>query len=263
MGYIKSASDIKCVNMETGEVKILNGVVNIQEVGEIMNRITWDNYSLNTIETTKSNNNEWIWITAYKGTDKNMCCRGFQYNMDEEFVMPEEKVEVCHAGFHACKSPTDTRTYYGDIFNDRYFEVKLLIRKNENYGGKVVGRSIRFIRELSDKEIYDNIVCDTAYTVDEFIKMKANHWDNIEVQTYVTYKMFIEFGKQISEYYNEDGVITPIDFSLPFTTIIDIMIHNLNTIRWTKSTREQRNTFVAYLNKLYNIIDNYRRGKNG
>ena len=27
--------------------------------------------------------NEWVWVEGYKGTDKDMCCRGYQYELDD------------------------------------------------------------------------------------------------------------------------------------------------------------------------------------
>ena len=46
-------------------------------------------------------------IKSYKGFNKNMTCRGFQYKEYEE-----EIVEVCDHGFHACEYPLDCLNYY-------------------------------------------------------------------------------------------------------------------------------------------------------
>lgn len=29
------------------------------------------------VKTPSSPKEEWVWVEGYKGTDKNMCCRGF------------------------------------------------------------------------------------------------------------------------------------------------------------------------------------------
>lgn len=48
-------------------------------------------------------------ITSYKGFDKNMQCRGFQYEVGKEYEMDGE-IKCCNRGFHACKSPMEVWT---------------------------------------------------------------------------------------------------------------------------------------------------------
>lgn len=43
-------------------------------------------------------------IKSYKGFNKDMTCRGFQYE--------EETADACHSGFHACEYPLDCFNYY-------------------------------------------------------------------------------------------------------------------------------------------------------
>jgi hypothetical protein len=61
-------------------------------------------------------------ITSYKGFDKNMQCRGFQYEVGKEYEI-EGEIKCCNRGFHACKSPLEVWDYY-DILNSRYAEVE-------------------------------------------------------------------------------------------------------------------------------------------
>ena len=61
-------------------------------------------------------------ITSYKAFDKNMQCRGFQYEVGKEYEMDGE-IKCCNRGFHACKSPLEVWDYY-DILNSRYAEVE-------------------------------------------------------------------------------------------------------------------------------------------
>lgn len=43
-------------------------------------------------------------IKSYKAFDKNMQCRGFQYEVGKEYEIDGE-IKCCDRGFHACKSP--------------------------------------------------------------------------------------------------------------------------------------------------------------
>lgn len=61
-------------------------------------------------------------ITSYKGFDKNMKCRGFQYEVGKEYEMDGE-IKCCNQGFHACKSPMEVWDYY-DMLDSRYAEVE-------------------------------------------------------------------------------------------------------------------------------------------
>ena len=49
-------------------------------------------------------------IKSYKGFNKDMTCRGFQYEEGKEYE--EETEDVCHSGFHACEHPLDCLGYY-------------------------------------------------------------------------------------------------------------------------------------------------------
>ena len=62
-------------------------------------------------------------ITSYKGFDKDMKCRNFQYEIGKEYEMGSD-VEVCKRGFHACENPMDVLNYYKCMFNDRYCVVE-------------------------------------------------------------------------------------------------------------------------------------------
>lgn len=62
-------------------------------------------------------------MKAYKGFNKDMTCRGFQYEEGKEYEC-EGKVKVCENGFHACESPLDCFEYYNPA-ESVYHEVEL------------------------------------------------------------------------------------------------------------------------------------------
>ena len=49
-------------------------------------------------------------IKSYKGFNKDMTCRGFQYEEGKEYE--EDTADACHSGFHACEYPLDCLGYY-------------------------------------------------------------------------------------------------------------------------------------------------------
>ena len=91
-------------------------------------------------------------ITSYKGFDKNMKCRGFQYEVGKEYEMDGE-IKYCKQGFHACKSPMEVWDYY-DMLSSRYAEVEQSgkIDKEEN-STKVCSSRIKIKAELKLADI--------------------------------------------------------------------------------------------------------------
>ena len=61
-------------------------------------------------------------IKAYKGFDKDLKCRGFQYEIGKEYE--EEKASACNCGFHACEMPIEVLEYYEPGKQSRYCEVE-------------------------------------------------------------------------------------------------------------------------------------------
>ena len=61
-------------------------------------------------------------IIAYKAMDKNMTCRGKQYEVGKTYY--EDKADCCHAGMHACENPLDVLHYYPLRDGPRFFEVE-------------------------------------------------------------------------------------------------------------------------------------------
>ncbi len=56
-------------------------------------------------------------IKGFKGFDKDMKCKGFQYEVGKEYKC--DKAKACETGFHFCENPIDVFSYYAP--NDSVF----------------------------------------------------------------------------------------------------------------------------------------------
>lgn len=119
---------------------------------------------------TLSKEEEWIWVEGFKGTDKDMKCNGYQYELGKQHDMPEDaKIELCRNGFHLCEELHHVFEYYPIGYGNRFFKVKALVRKKDlesveynfhvPYGtNKLTSKSIVFERELEPDEIITDAI---------------------------------------------------------------------------------------------------------
>ena len=86
-------------------------------------------------------------MKSYKGFDKNLKCRDFQYEIGKEYEMDGE-IKVCSRGFHACESPFDVFDHY-TMIDSRFCEVEQdgNISK-EDRGTKICSSKIKIKAEL-------------------------------------------------------------------------------------------------------------------
>ena len=89
-------------------------------------------------------------IKGYKGFNKDMTCRGFQYEEGKEYET--DKAEVCEKGFHACEYPLDCFSYYNPT-ESVYHEVEqsgdISKRKDEYDDTKIASTKIKIGAKLS------------------------------------------------------------------------------------------------------------------
>ena len=91
-------------------------------------------------------------IKSYKGFDRDLKCRGYQYEVGKEYTMDGD-ISCCNRGFHACESPLDVLDYY---FLDesgqmaRFCEVEQSGKIDKESGNtKVCSSKIKIKAELS------------------------------------------------------------------------------------------------------------------
>jgi len=91
-------------------------------------------------------------MKGYKGFDKDLKCRGFEYEIGKIF---EENVkpECCERGFHFCEYPLDVFNYY-DPTTSRFCEVEALGKVDKNNDDtKVSTNKIRIGAELNFEKL--------------------------------------------------------------------------------------------------------------
>ena len=85
-------------------------------------------------------------MKAYKGFDKNLKCKGFQYEVGKTYE--EKDAKLCETGFHACEAPLNVMDYYPP-HESRYCEVELdNVSKERSNDTKVVGKKITIGAEI-------------------------------------------------------------------------------------------------------------------
>ena len=92
-------------------------------------------------------------MKAYKGFNKDLTCRGFQYEVGKTYET--DKADLCNSGFHACLDPLDCFSYYSPA-TSVYHEVEIEDNgQRSDEDSKVVGKKITIGKELSVKQICD------------------------------------------------------------------------------------------------------------
>ena len=105
-------------------------------------------------------------MKCYKGFDRDLKCRGYQYEIGREYE--EREVEICSKGFHACEYPLDVFGYY-DPASSRYCEVDLDANDQTHDDSKRFGKHIKIGAEIGIPGIVKASV--------EYIKNQVD-WDN-------------------------------------------------------------------------------------
>ena len=86
-------------------------------------------------------------MKGYKGFDKDLKCRGFQYEVGKEFTH-EGKVEVCESGYHFCTVPLDVFRYYNPA-SSRFCEVESTgDERTHGEDSKVATSKLRVVAEI-------------------------------------------------------------------------------------------------------------------
>lgn len=114
-------------------------------------------------------------MKAYKGFNRDLKCRGFQYEIGKEYE--EKDAKLCKRGFHACENPLDVLRYYPPS-GSRFCEVELdEISPKRGGDSKVVGKKIRIETEIGLAGIINAGVQFIAKKAENNYKKVANTGD--------------------------------------------------------------------------------------
>ena len=111
-------------------------------------------------------------MKMYKGFDKDLKCRDFQYEIGKTYEEPT--ADLCSSGFHACEYPLDVFGYYAPDKMSRYCEVDLdvLSNKKSNEDSKRCGKKIAVKAEIG---IAGLVKAAVEYTMEKAIPENSEH----------------------------------------------------------------------------------------
>lgn len=166
-------------------------------------------------------------IIGFKGFDKNLKCRDFQYEVGRDYLMPSDSVKICSSGFHFSEKLIQTMNFYGKHSNNRYCLVKGFIPddkiNNWRQSDKVVTHNLKIIKELT-KEDVELIIKEektsNKLTLDEIFRID-------EIKTIQTaYPEFILGGSSalylLGFNIKRTNQVSDLDFCVPYFKRLDL-----------------------------------------
>ena len=121
-------------------------------------------------------------MKVYKATDKDMKCRGFQYELGKTAEVDGD-AKLCERGLHACEMPLDVLGYYVPGDGSRYFAAELEDVSDEIHSEdtKRVGKKLTLSAEIGIPGLvkaqveYVKAQCDFDNAIKKANSEKENH----------------------------------------------------------------------------------------
>ena len=121
-------------------------------------------------------------MKVYKATDKDMKCRGFQYEIGKTAEVDGD-AKLCERGLHACEMPLDVLGYYAPGDGSRYFAAELEDVSDEMHSNdtKRVGKKLTLRAEIGIPGLvkaqveYVKAQCDFDTAIKKANSEKKNH----------------------------------------------------------------------------------------
>jgi len=198
--------------LDTDSIRASDYSMKIVDQFNNVNLKQYINYNFGTGETKmaifdrneKKVPEEWVWVEGYKGTDKTLGCRGYQYEMHNVHTMPKgEEISECRSGFHFCIELKRVFDYYNIEKGNRFFRVRAEVKKSdldkyyEKYKidtnaaypdsvvigepidkgigskDKLAARSIEFLYELTPDDIFKGSKCENWSHEDKLLAIQV------------------------------------------------------------------------------------------
>ena len=141
-----------------------------------------------------------IWIEGFKGTNSDMKCNNFQYELGKE-IKYDGKPSLCSSGFHFCTELNDVFSYYQLNNKNRFFKIKALVPEDyqmvkyeasarysiSHYDSKYVTGSIILEKELHFEDLKQYIFhyYPMIEDEDEFKSVDFNHYDIYAINKFI------------------------------------------------------------------------------
>jgi len=99
-------------------------------------------------------------VVAYKGFDKSLSCRGFQYEFGKTYEHDGPPVRCGAPGFHSCENPLDIWSYYPPANGNRFASVEAAgnIDRAEGEDTKIASAKITITAELHISDLITRAV---------------------------------------------------------------------------------------------------------
>src|SRR6185369_10603921 len=120
------------------------------------------------------NNNEGVkMIKGFKCFDKDMKCRGFQFEVGKTY---EHKgpISMCESGFHYCEKAQDIFNYYNFDPTNRVCAVESPVKDTKKGEDKNVTSCLTILRELTWHEVLDAVNTGRGNSGDS----NSGHWNS-------------------------------------------------------------------------------------
>jgi hypothetical protein len=114
-------------------------------------------------------------VTGFKGFDKDLKCKGFQYEVGKTYTH-DGKVALCKTGFHFCENPLDALSYYPLRDGNRWAQVEAQGMSDEKEkDSKRVSSVLNIKAELTLKSLID---CAVKFTMNLAKSVPSGNYAN-------------------------------------------------------------------------------------
>lgn len=188
----------------------------VKEVTANADGVTFKMEPITPVSNEEKNEEKWVWVEGYKGTDRNMCCRGFQYELNKQFDMPDgQEARICESGFHFCERLANVFEYYSLKDNNRFFKVRGLVNRNNdtwpsitvNAAGRIVpvdklaAKSIVFLEELSTDDIIKILGYGESFTESDKLWLRMHGYESCKQVMNIRELGQYGYCEKLSEYF--------------------------------------------------------------